>query len=53
MEIISKPSKEAVREWLRQRRLHRAPLPGVELLREELGWKLHEQAQRMPVPAAP
>lgn len=35
---ISKPTKEAVREWLRQRRVHPAPLPAGEKIRQELAW---------------
>ena len=34
------PSKEAVRDHLRQRRAQQAPPPAPERIREELGWHL-------------
>jgi hypothetical protein len=33
------PVKELVREWLWQRKAHPAPLPEIEQIRLELGWK--------------
>lgn len=33
-----RPSKEAVRDWLRCRRQVNAPLPDIAQIRRELGW---------------
>lgn len=36
----NRPTKELVREWLRQRSSHPAPLPNIEQIQHQLGWKL-------------
>lgn len=60
MDGIVKPSKEQVREWLRQRRTESQAPPDCEQIRRELGWCLLEAereadqrvAQRCCCPAA-
>jgi hypothetical protein len=36
----SQPDKEKIREWLKSRRDRPEPLPNIEQIRRELGWKL-------------
>ncbi|WP_170942243.1 hypothetical protein [Noviherbaspirillum denitrificans] len=36
----NQPTKEAVREWLRQRQLHREPPPPIKQIQREVGWNL-------------
>ncbi|SFV12672.1 hypothetical protein [Pseudoduganella namucuonensis] len=38
MQTSKHPSKEQVRAWLRERRIHPAPLPDLALIRLQLGW---------------
>ncbi|MES2264321.1 MAG: hypothetical protein V4724_37915 [Pseudomonadota bacterium] len=38
MDLPSKPDKETVRNWLRSRRLSKAPPPPIEQIQAELGW---------------
>ena len=45
MDRIKHPGKEAARDWLMQRQATRAPLPDIEQIRRELGWKFLEQQQ--------
>ncbi len=40
MEKISKPNKAEVRDWLKHRRASLEPLPDMEQIRQQLGWKL-------------
>lgn len=40
MDRIIQPDKEAIRDWMRQRRTRTLPLPDTEQIRRELGWKL-------------
>jgi hypothetical protein len=40
MEKITQPTKEAVRDWLTNRRLNHDPLPDIGQIRLELGWRL-------------
>ncbi len=40
MDRIARPSKEAIRNWLRNRRASHEPLPDCDRIRRELGWML-------------
>jgi hypothetical protein len=40
MTDVQKPTKESVRDWLRQRVTEHAPLPSLEEIRRQLGWGL-------------
>jgi hypothetical protein len=42
MDRNKQPSKESVREWLKQRQEKPAPLPEADQIRRELGWKFLE-----------
>lgn len=44
MDRISQPSKEHVREWLRERQEEHTPPPDAAQIRRELGWRLVEGA---------
>lgn len=46
MDRIKHSGKEAARDWLMQRQAKRVPLPDIEQIRRELGWKLLEQQVR-------
>lgn len=46
MNRITQPDKEAVREWLKQRRTTSTPPPDNEQIRRELGWRLTGSMQR-------
>lgn len=37
--VAAMPSKEQVRQWLHERRRHRRPLPSLEQIQCELGWR--------------
>lgn len=37
------PSKEAIREWMTQRQVKSAPLPDLDQIRRELGWKFLDE----------
>ena len=37
------PTKEQVREWLRNRRTSAEPPPAMERIRRDLGWKAPEK----------
>jgi hypothetical protein len=39
----NRPLKELVREWMQQRQTRPAPLPDLEQIRRQLGWKLAEK----------
>jgi hypothetical protein len=39
------PSKEQVRQFMRQRRVERTPPPSPEQIRRELGWHLEAAAR--------
>lgn len=45
MERIHQPSKEEVREWLRERQAGHMPLPDATQIRRELGWTLSESTR--------
>ena len=39
MEKSDQPSKEKIRDWLKHRQLKHDPLPDIEQIQLELGWK--------------
>ena len=45
MDRIIKPTKEEVRNWLRNRRASHEPLPECDRIRRELGWMLVNKAK--------
>jgi hypothetical protein len=45
MDRINQPSKEHVREWLRERQTGHTPPPDAAQIRRELGWKLTESTR--------
>jgi hypothetical protein len=48
MYTVSKPSKEQVRAWLRQRRQASAQPPSMSDIRHQLGWYLIAPRQLAP-----
>lgn len=48
MNQIKSSGKESARDWLKQRQAKPAPLPDIEQIRRELGWKFLEEQQRKP-----
>lgn len=40
MQTSQHPTKEQVRAWLLERRVHPAPLPDLALIRLQLGWQI-------------
>ncbi|HZW22374.1 hypothetical protein [Noviherbaspirillum sp.] len=42
-ETAPSPSKEQVRDWLRQRRIATGPLPDPEQIRRALGWETNAE----------
>jgi phosphoribosylaminoimidazole-succinocarboxamide synthase len=47
MPQTTQPSKDAVRNWMQQRRAERSPPPTPERVREELGWRLVEAERKV------
>jgi hypothetical protein len=47
MDSIIKPTKQQVREWLKERRSNCGPLPDIEQIRLQLGWKFFSQAPKL------
>jgi hypothetical protein len=45
MDRINQPSKEQMREWLRERQAEHTPPPDAAQIRRELGWKLTESTR--------
>lgn len=43
---ITQPDKKSVRDWLAQRQVKSTPLPDLEQIRRELGWKLVQQTRK-------
>ncbi|MES2259317.1 MAG: hypothetical protein V4724_12390 [Pseudomonadota bacterium] len=52
MDGIVKPSKQQVRDWLRQRRTENQAPPDSEQIRRELGWCLTQAAREADERAA-
>jgi hypothetical protein len=45
---IARPSKEAIRDWLRHRQLKRGPLPDIAQIRHQLGWSRESARHAAP-----
>lgn len=53
MEPIYRPTKEQIRDWLRQRQTSNEPPPEIEQIQRILGWKQPEmKRQAMKTPCA-
>lgn len=48
IKILTQPSKEKVRDWLKYRRLKNDTPPDIELIRFELGWRSVEPVSDKP-----
>lgn len=46
MKHIKQPTKEQVRDWLAKRRNNFSPIPDIEQIRQELGWKIDSPAKQ-------
>lgn len=51
MEHINQPSKEEVREWLKERQALHTPPPDAAQIRLALGWKLMKRSRRLGLSA--
>ena len=41
-----RPTKQQVRQWLNDRRVHREPLPDIEQIQLQLGWRRDESLRK-------
>lgn len=42
MDKPTHPTKEQVKDWIEQRHADHRPLPDIQQIRRELGWKLNK-----------
>jgi len=47
MTHTSKPDREVVRSWMRERQVERVPPPSPEEVRRQLGWHMVEPEREM------